>query len=228
MRPPRARRRSARRWRARRSVRAPRPRAPRTPRCRGRRGARRTCAPPRGWREEAQPQGVLRDRLVEVEDTVAVLGPERADHRDRAVREQHVRGRRSNRGICCHAGGAIDFDADGNLYLSTGDDSNPFASDGYAPLDERTTRNPAYDAQRSGEQQRPTRQGPGGSRPTPPRRRTRSRGRQPLPRGVRHPGEDPPRDLRDGFPQSVPDDRRQAHWLRLLGRVGPDAEGCER
>ncbi|MCP3424288.1 ThuA domain-containing protein [Nocardioides pinisoli] len=55
----------------------------------------------------------------------------------------------ADRGICCHAGGAIDFDADGNLYLSTGDDSNPFASDGYAPLDERPTRNPAYDAQRS-------------------------------------------------------------------------------
>ncbi|HEX5917494.1 MAG TPA: ThuA domain-containing protein, partial [Nocardioides sp.] len=55
----------------------------------------------------------------------------------------------ADRGICCHAGGAIDFDADGNLFLSTGDDSNPFASDGYAPLDERATRNPAYDAQRS-------------------------------------------------------------------------------
>ena len=55
----------------------------------------------------------------------------------------------ADRGICCHAGGAIDFDADGNLYLSTGDDSNPFASEGYAPLDERATRNPAYDAQRS-------------------------------------------------------------------------------
>ncbi|WP_139984516.1 ThuA domain-containing protein [Nocardioides litoris] len=63
--------------------------------------------------------------------------------------EQELLQVEADRGICCHAGGAIDFDADGNLYLSTGDDSNPFASDGYAPLDERLTRNPAYDAQRS-------------------------------------------------------------------------------
>ena len=55
----------------------------------------------------------------------------------------------ASRGICCHAGGDIAFDADGNLYLSTGDDTNPFASNGYTPIDERPTRNPAYDAQRS-------------------------------------------------------------------------------
>ncbi|MDI6098788.1 PQQ-dependent sugar dehydrogenase [Actinoplanes sp. NEAU-A12] len=55
----------------------------------------------------------------------------------------------ADRGICCHVGGDIDFDAAGNLYLSTGDDSNPFQSDGYAPLDERADRNPAFDAQRT-------------------------------------------------------------------------------
>ncbi|MFI9642470.1 lectin [Micromonospora sp. NPDC051925] len=55
----------------------------------------------------------------------------------------------TDRGICCHVGSDIDFDAAGNLYLSTGDDSNPFDSAGYSPLDERTNRNPAYDAQRS-------------------------------------------------------------------------------
>ncbi|WP_230860829.1 carbohydrate-binding protein, partial [Actinoplanes aureus] len=55
----------------------------------------------------------------------------------------------ADRGICCHAGGDIDFDAAGNLYLSTGDDTNPFESAGYAPIDERTNRNPAFDAQRS-------------------------------------------------------------------------------
>ncbi|MFD0318386.1 PQQ-dependent sugar dehydrogenase [Streptomyces flavalbus] len=55
----------------------------------------------------------------------------------------------ASRGICCHVGGDIDFDAAGNLYLSTGDDSNPFASDGFTPIDERSNRNPAYDAQRS-------------------------------------------------------------------------------
>jgi glucose/arabinose dehydrogenase len=55
----------------------------------------------------------------------------------------------ASRGLCCHVGGDIDFDAVGNLYLSTGDDTNPFASDGYTPIDERASRNPAYDAQRS-------------------------------------------------------------------------------
>ncbi|MFG2648720.1 PQQ-dependent sugar dehydrogenase [Streptomyces sp. NPDC048436] len=55
----------------------------------------------------------------------------------------------ASRGICCHVGGDIDFDKDGNLYLSTGDDSNPFASDGFTPIDERANRNPAFDARRS-------------------------------------------------------------------------------
>ncbi|WP_203723536.1 PQQ-dependent sugar dehydrogenase [Actinoplanes teichomyceticus] len=55
----------------------------------------------------------------------------------------------ADRGICCHVGGDIDFDAAGNLYLSTGDDSNPFQSNGYSPLDERANRNPAFDAQRT-------------------------------------------------------------------------------
>jgi cytochrome c len=54
-----------------------------------------------------------------------------------------------DRGICCHVGGQIDFDSKGNLYLSTGDDTNPFESDGYAPLDDREGRNPAFDARRS-------------------------------------------------------------------------------
>ncbi|MGS2648702.1 lectin [Streptosporangium sp. LJ11] len=55
----------------------------------------------------------------------------------------------NDRGQCCHAGGDLDFDAQGNLYLTTGDDTNPFESAGYSPLDERTNRNPQYDAQRS-------------------------------------------------------------------------------
>jgi glucose/arabinose dehydrogenase/PKD repeat protein len=54
-----------------------------------------------------------------------------------------------DRGICCHVGGNIDFDSQGNLYLSTGDDTNPFFSDGYSPVDARPGRNPAFDARRS-------------------------------------------------------------------------------
>jgi len=48
---------------------------------------------------------------------------------------------------CCHTGGSIAFDSHGNLYVSTGDNSNPFAS-GYAPIDERPGRMP-WDAQKS-------------------------------------------------------------------------------
>ncbi|GLW05761.1 hypothetical protein Misp01_08910 [Microtetraspora sp. NBRC 13810] len=54
-----------------------------------------------------------------------------------------------DRGICCHVGGDIVFDAAGNLYLGTGDDTNPFSSDGYTPIDERPDQNPSFDAQRT-------------------------------------------------------------------------------
>jgi cytochrome c len=49
---------------------------------------------------------------------------------------------------CCHSGGSLGFDSAGNLYLATGDNTNPFASDGYAPIDERAGRE-AWDSQRS-------------------------------------------------------------------------------
>jgi cytochrome c len=54
-----------------------------------------------------------------------------------------------DRGICCHVGGDIVFDEAGNLFLSTGDDTNPFQSSGYTPIDEREGRNPSFDAQRT-------------------------------------------------------------------------------
>jgi cytochrome c len=41
---------------------------------------------------------------------------------------------------CCHTGGSIDWDAQGNLFLSTGDDTNPFNSDGYGPIDNKEGR----------------------------------------------------------------------------------------
>lgn len=63
--------------------------------------------------------------------------------------EQQIIDVPTDRGICCHVGGQIDFDSKGNLYLSAGDDTNPFASDVYIPIDERADRNPAYDAQRT-------------------------------------------------------------------------------
>ena len=38
---------------------------------------------------------------------------------------------------CCHTGGSIAWDKQGNLYLSAGDDTNPFKSKGYSPSDDR-------------------------------------------------------------------------------------------
>jgi len=49
-----------------------------------------------------------------------------------------------------HHGGSLAWDKDGNLYLSTGDSSSPFPSDGYAPIDERPGKEyVSLDAQRS-------------------------------------------------------------------------------
>ena len=49
---------------------------------------------------------------------------------------------------CCHTGGSIAWDRAGNLYLSTGDNTNPHGSNGYSPSDEREGRGP-WDAQKS-------------------------------------------------------------------------------
>lgn len=61
----------------------------------------------------------------------------------------------SQRDICCHTGGSIAFDKDGNLFLSTGDNSTPFNQpntpttlNSYAPLDGREG-NKQWDARRS-------------------------------------------------------------------------------
>ena len=47
---------------------------------------------------------------------------------------------------CCHQGGDLEFGPAGNLFISVGDNVNPFASNGYTPIDERPGRAP-WDAQ---------------------------------------------------------------------------------
>lgn len=52
----------------------------------------------------------------------------------------------SQRQDCCHVAGDLEFDPDGDLYIATGDETNPFETDLYAPLDERPGRE-HFDAQ---------------------------------------------------------------------------------
>lgn len=53
------------------------------------------------------------------------------------------------RAECCHHGGGMVMDPKtGDLWLGTGDNTNPFASEGYTPIDERSGR-ASWDAQRT-------------------------------------------------------------------------------
>ncbi|NYF11696.1 glucose/arabinose dehydrogenase/regulation of enolase protein 1 (concanavalin A-like superfamily)/putative cell wall-binding protein [Leifsonia sp. AK011] len=54
----------------------------------------------------------------------------------------------TQRNRCCHMGGDMVFDTDGNLILAVGDNTDPFESSGYSPIDERSGRQD-FDAQRT-------------------------------------------------------------------------------
>lgn len=50
--------------------------------------------------------------------------------------------------VCCHYAGGLDFDAQGNLYIATGDNTIGFESDAFAPTDYREGRT-FFDSARS-------------------------------------------------------------------------------
>ncbi|WP_232531774.1 PQQ-dependent sugar dehydrogenase [Microbacterium halophytorum] len=64
--------------------------------------------------------------------------------------EQSILDIGTQRGQCCHVGADIDFDGEGNLYLTTGDNtpaSTPGAN-GYAPNNDAPGMNPGFDSRR--------------------------------------------------------------------------------
>jgi cytochrome c len=54
----------------------------------------------------------------------------------------------TQRETCCHSGGHLEFGPNGDLYISTGDNTSSKESDGFTPIDERSGRAP-FDAQKS-------------------------------------------------------------------------------
>ena len=49
---------------------------------------------------------------------------------------------------CCHSAGSLEFDSNGNLFIAVGDNTSPFESSGFSPIDERKGRE-LWDAQKS-------------------------------------------------------------------------------
>ena len=54
----------------------------------------------------------------------------------------------TQRAECCHSAGSLFMHTNGDLYISAGDNTNPFDSSGFAPLDQRSGRSP-WDSEKS-------------------------------------------------------------------------------
>jgi cytochrome c len=52
------------------------------------------------------------------------------------------------RETCCHSSGSLEMNDNGDLYVGVGDNTNPFESSGFDPIDERPGRS-SWDAQKS-------------------------------------------------------------------------------
>jgi len=128
----------------------------------------------------------------------------------------------TQRDECCHVGGSLGFDKDGNLYVAIGDNTNPFDSDGYSPHDERPGRFP-WDSQKSSANMNDLRGGISRIHPEPDGTYTIPKGNL-FPPGT--PGTRPEvyvKGTRNGFRLSVDQRTGILYW----GDVGPDAGGFD-
>ncbi len=128
----------------------------------------------------------------------------------------------TQRDECCHVGGSLGFDAEGNLYVAIGDNTNPFDSDGYSPSDERPGRF-AWDSQKSSANMNDLRGGISRIHPEDDGSYTIPKGNL-FPPGT--PGTRPEayvKGTRNGFRLSVDQRTGILYW----GDVGPDAGGFD-
>jgi cytochrome c len=140
-----------------------------------------------------------------------------ADNKLDEASEQIILDVPTDRNRCCHSGGSLEFGGDGLLYLSIGDNTNPFESDGFSPIDDSRDE-PNFDARRSSANTMDLRGGI-------IRIRVQEDGSYTIPEGNLFPGGEGGRPeiyamgMRNPFRISVDQRNGNVYW----GDVGPDA-----